>query len=79
MLAVEGKKYDTGTSMYLLNQVLGGTSIDWARGSLNIKYPYTIELRGYFGFVLPAKFIVGAAEEARAAAFAIARNAVQFA
>ena len=51
-----------------------GGSDDWARGSAGIKYTYTIELRdkGYYGFILPAQYIIPTAREALAAVKTIA-------
>ena len=36
-----------------------GSSDDWAKGDLNIKFSYTMELRdtGFFGFLLPEELI----------------------
>lgn len=69
---MDGKDYEVGTPSKLLTAV-SGTSLDWAKG-MGIKYSYTIELRGYYGFVLPSKFIEPNAKEARAAAFVVAQN-----
>lgn len=54
-----------------------GGSDDWAKGVAGIKYSYTIELRdrGFFGFVLPAQYIIPTAREALAAVKTLAREA----
>lgn len=43
-----------------------GASDDWAKGELNIKYTYTIEMRdaGKTGFILPSVQIEPAGREA---------------
>lgn len=48
----------------LLGQAGGGAD-DWSSDVLGVKYVYTVELRdrGRFGFILPAKQIVGTALE----------------
>ncbi|XP_055585997.1 carboxypeptidase B-like [Uranotaenia lowii] len=65
MLQVEGQSYTVGPSGNTLYPAAGGSD-DWARGVLNIKYAYTVELRdnGRYGFVLPANQIQPTAEEA---------------
>lgn len=58
MKEVSGNSYTVGPSGSLLYPA-AGASDDWAKGSLGIKYAYTIELRdsGRFGFILPASQI----------------------
>lgn len=72
---VDHKHYGVGDSSHILLQVAHGSSFDWARGTLAIKYPYTIELRGYYSFVLGAENIQTVADEAKAATFVFARHA----
>lgn len=64
MKAISGTKYSVGSSGSLLYPA-SGASDDWAKGRLGIKYTYTIELRdsGRYGFILPAEFIEGTAQE----------------
>lgn len=59
---------------------VSGASADWAK-SINIKYTYSIELRGEQSrritrFELPARYIVVTAEEAKAATFVFANRIV---
>lgn len=56
-----------------------GGSDDWAKGTMKIKYAYTIELRdnGRYGFVLPASYIQPTAKDALAALRVIAEAAVK--
>lgn len=58
-------RYTVGPSGSTLYPAAGGSD-DWARGALNIKYAYTVELRdtGRYGFVLPASQIQPTGEEA---------------
>uniref|UniRef100_A0A182FJ97 Peptidase M14 domain-containing protein n=2 Tax=Anopheles albimanus TaxID=7167 RepID=A0A182FJ97_ANOAL len=60
-----GMRYTVGPSGSTLYPAAGGSD-DWARGALNIKYAYTVELRdtGRYGFVLPASQIQPTGEEA---------------
>lgn len=54
-----------------------GGSDDWAKGTVGIKYAYTLELRdsGNYGFVLPATYILPCAQETWAAVKVIAQAA----
>lgn len=70
-------RYTVGTFYDVLGINIPGSSIDWARGTLRIKYPYTIELRGEYDFVLDAESIENVADEAKAATLVIARYAAQ--
>lgn len=60
-----GTAYKYGPSGSLLYPA-SGASDDWAKGSLGIKYSYTVELRdgGRHGFILPASQIESTANEA---------------
>ncbi|KAF2896191.1 hypothetical protein ILUMI_09987, partial [Ignelater luminosus] len=71
--AVTGAYYRVGSSAILLYPASGGSD-DWAKGTVGMKYAYTIELRdsGRYGFVLPASYIIPTATEALAALKAIA-------
>lgn len=71
--AIDGQQYEVGASGSTL-YLSSGDSRDWAK-HIGIKYAYIAELRdtGRFGFLLPAKFIVDTAKEAREAAFVLAR------
>lgn len=76
--AMEGVKqqiYKVGTTKEVLRTTGSGSSMDWARGALHIKYPYTVELRGHYGFITPAHMIETIANEAKAATFVFAQNA----
>lgn len=59
-----GRNYNVGVTHKLLGQAGGGAD-DWSSDVLGVKYVYTVELRdrGRFGFILPAKQIVGTALE----------------
>lgn len=59
-----GAQYTVGPSGNTLYPASGGSD-DWARGEMNIKYAYTVELRdsGRHGFVLPASQIQPSGEE----------------
>ncbi|CAB3380478.1 Hypothetical predicted protein [Cloeon dipterum] len=59
------KKYKVGNSAILLYEASGGAD-DWAKGSVGIKYTYTIELRdaGRYGFLLPASQIEATGKDA---------------
>uniref|UniRef100_A0A182NVG9 Peptidase M14 domain-containing protein n=1 Tax=Anopheles dirus TaxID=7168 RepID=A0A182NVG9_9DIPT len=65
MVASGGLRYTVGPSGSTLYPAAGGSD-DWARGALNIKYAYTVELRdtGRYGFVLPANQIKPTGDEA---------------
>ncbi|KAL3273900.1 hypothetical protein HHI36_015324 [Cryptolaemus montrouzieri] len=69
---VGGPRYALGSSGKLLYPATGGSD-DWAKGTMGIKYAYTLELRdnGRYGFVLPAHYIQPTAAEAYAAVRAI--------
>ncbi|XP_058835968.1 carboxypeptidase B-like [Topomyia yanbarensis] len=58
MLQKGGAQYTVGPSGNTLYPAAGGSD-DWARGAMNIKFVYTVELRdtGRHGFVLPASEI----------------------
>lgn len=73
MYAIDKQTYKVGPSGDLLYPA-AGASDDWAK-SIGIKYSYTVELRdsGRYGFVLPSRFILITAKEARAFVFAVAR------
>lgn len=73
MKALDNQVYKPGNSAALLYPAAGGSD-DWAK-SIGIKYSYTIELRdtGRYGFVLPARFIVPTAKEARAFVVTVSR------
>ncbi|XP_058445495.1 carboxypeptidase B-like [Malaya genurostris] len=64
MLQMSGQQYTVGPSGNTLYPASGGSD-DWARGAMNIKYAYTVELRdsGRHGFVLPASEIQPTGEE----------------
>ncbi|KAF7278955.1 hypothetical protein GWI33_007819 [Rhynchophorus ferrugineus] len=68
-----GPSYTVGPAANTLYPAAGGSD-DWAKGSMKIKYAYTIELRdnGRYGFVLPANYIQPTAKEALAAVRVIA-------
>lgn len=76
MRQVAGKRYTVGPAS-LLGAAAGGSD-DWAK-SRGVKYSYTIELRdtGYYGFDLPAKYIVDTAKEAQAATFVFASHVAE--
>ncbi|XP_071944571.1 carboxypeptidase B-like [Antedon mediterranea] len=58
LTAVYGTKYTQGTIANTIYEA-SGSSIDWAYGTLGVKYSYAVELRdeGTYGFTLPARFI----------------------
>nr|ARR97170.1 carboxypeptidase B-like [Haliotis discus discus] len=62
--AVHGTTYEHGTIASVL-YIANGNSVDWAYGSMGIKYAATPELRdkGQFGFLLPADQIIPCGEE----------------
>ncbi|XP_055551619.1 carboxypeptidase B-like [Wyeomyia smithii] len=64
MKKLGGAQYTVGPSGDTLYPASGGSD-DWARGVMNIKYAYTVELRdtGRHGFVLPASQIQPSGEE----------------
>lgn len=61
---VNGVNYLIGSIPDLL-YVASGSSIDWVKGAVGVKYVYTLELRdsGRFGFLLPARHIVPSGKE----------------
>ncbi|XP_030760511.1 carboxypeptidase B-like [Sitophilus oryzae] len=71
-----GPAYTVGPAGNTLYPAAGGSD-DWAKGTMKIKYAYTIELRdnGRYGFVLPASYIQPTAKEALAAIRVIAEAA----
>ncbi|KAI9553939.1 hypothetical protein GHT06_019210 [Daphnia sinensis] len=62
--SVNGVNYLIGSIPDLL-YVASGSSIDWVKGAVGVKYTYTLELRdsGRFGFLLPARQIVPSGKE----------------
>ncbi|KAJ9594113.1 hypothetical protein L9F63_014429 [Diploptera punctata] len=68
MYQAGGASYTVGGAAATLYPASGGSD-DWARGTAGIKYTYTIELRdrGFFGFILPAQYIIPTGREALAA------------
>jgi murein tripeptide amidase MpaA len=62
--ASAGKIYEVGSVTELLSPGAGGSD-DWAKGSGNFKYSYTLEVRdtGAYGFLLPANQILPTARE----------------
>lgn len=73
MKEIDDQTYRVGPGAVVLYPV-AGASDDWGY-SIGIKYSNTIELRdtGRYGFVLPARYIINTAKEARACAFSYAR------
>lgn len=71
-----GETYTVGQAGPTIHYA-SGSSLDWARGVQNIKYSYTIELRdnGFYGLILPAKYIRPTSEEALIAVRSIAQSA----
>ncbi|XP_066246867.1 carboxypeptidase B-like [Euwallacea similis] len=71
-----GPMYTVGPAGNTLYPAAGGSD-DWAKGTMKIKYAYTIELRdnGRYGFILPASYIQPTAKEALAAVRTIAEAA----
>jgi carboxypeptidase A4 len=55
MKLVNGNQYTVGPAGSTLYPAAGGSD-DWAKGTMKIKYSYTLELRdtGHHGFLLPA-------------------------
>lgn len=51
-----------------------GSSIDWVKGAVGVKYAYTLELRdsGRYGFILPANQILPSGKETWNAMYATA-------
>ncbi|XP_050297839.1 carboxypeptidase B-like [Anthonomus grandis grandis] len=73
---VGGPSYTVGPAGNTLYPAAGGSD-DWAKGTMKMKYAYTIELRdnGRYGFVLPASYILPTAKEGLAAVRVIAEAA----
>ncbi|XP_017768607.1 PREDICTED: carboxypeptidase B-like [Nicrophorus vespilloides] len=71
-----GPAYTFGPAGSTLYPASGGSD-DWAKGTVGMKYAYTIELRdsGRYGFVLPATYIKPTATEAWQALRVIAQAA----
>ncbi|XP_057376150.1 uncharacterized protein LOC130697054, partial [Daphnia carinata] len=71
--SVNGVSYLIGSIPDLL-YIASGSSIDWVKGAVGVKYSYTLELRdsGRFGFLLPAKQIVPSGKETWMAIYASA-------
>lgn len=67
MRAVSGLQYTVGPSGSTLYPAAGGSD-DWAKGTLKLKYSYTVELRdtGRHGFMLPADQIIATGKETMA-------------
>ena len=70
--------YKVGPSA-VVNYVAAGASDDWAKGSLGIKYSYTVELpdTGQFGFLLPASRIPATVRDAVRALKAMAKELIR--
>ncbi|CAG7816112.1 unnamed protein product [Allacma fusca] len=64
LTAVHRTSYEVGSITEILSPGSGGSD-DWAYGSGNFRYSYTIELRdtGRYGFLLPASQIIPTAQE----------------
>lgn len=62
--SVKGNEYTVGPAGSSLYPASGGSD-DWAKGTMKLKYSYTVELRdtGRHGFMLPAEQIISTAEE----------------
>ncbi|CAG7816111.1 unnamed protein product [Allacma fusca] len=62
--AVHGTQYKVGSVTEILSAGAGGSD-DWAYGSGNFEYSYTIEVRdtGAYGFILPPQQIIPTAQE----------------
>ncbi|KAJ8951569.1 hypothetical protein NQ318_020446 [Aromia moschata] len=73
-----GPAYTVGPAANTLYPASGGSD-DWAKGTMRMKYAYTIELRdnGRYGFVLPSSYINPTAQEALAALRVIAEAAAK--
>lgn len=72
--AVHGTDFQMGPIAQTIYQV-GGSSTDWAYGSLGVKFAYAVELRdqGEYGFLLPPDQIQPSGEELLAGLSAMAR------
>jgi murein tripeptide amidase MpaA len=75
LTAKYGTRYTTAASSIVLYYT-DGTDQDWAFGTGQFPYSYTIELRdtGSYGFLLPARLIKPTVEETFEAIKAVARN-----
>jgi len=83
--AVHGTKFEAGTPADILYEV-SGSSHDWAKGVANIKYSYALELRPgngdpdkigrFYGFMLPASYIIPVGEETWAGLQVIAKKLI---
>lgn len=64
---VNGNEYTVGPAGSSLYPASGGSD-DWAKGTMKLKYSYTVELRdtGRHGFMLPADQIISTGEETMA-------------
>lgn len=64
MKSVAGHSYEVGPAGATLYPAAGGSD-DWYKGSLGVKYAYTLEMRdkGNHGFILPASQIIETARE----------------
>lgn len=73
MKRIGEQNYKVGPSGSLLYPAAGAAD-DYAK-SIGIKYTYTVELRdeGNYGFVLPARFIPLAGQEAQTFVFTVAQ------
>lgn len=62
--AVSGLEYSVGPAASMLYPAAGGSD-DWAKGTMKLKYSYTVEMRdtGRHGFLLPASEIRAAGNE----------------
>ena len=61
--------------IFVMTDAAAGGADDWAYGSANVRYSYTVELRdtGSYGFQLPASQIIPTGKETSAAFFALAQ------
>lgn len=65
--SISGSQYTVGPAGSSLYPASGGSD-DWAKGTLKLKYSFTVELRdtGRHGFMLPADQILSTGQEAMA-------------
>lgn len=75
---ISGKEYTVGPAGSSLYPAAGGSD-DWAKGTLKLKYSYTVELRdtGKYGFMLPASEIISTGQEMMAFVNVIASAALK--
>lgn len=61
---ISGQDYTVGPAGSSLYPAAGGSD-DWAKGTMKLKYSYTVELRdtGRYGFMLPADQIISSGRE----------------